>query len=484
MYAFASFTENDSSAITVFEPTKNKLKLIKQVTLSEEHSNTITFDITKNNIFYSRLASSQNDKKHYKYDGEFVECDLKEDINNIKYEINVDLPDNEIVDAVDKIDDYMIAVVHNEEVDCIKILVIDDNTDDILDEMIMEDAYFSGMFYFYNDGNRLYLAISHDNKKTSATNYVVVVSVSRNSELQKYIIKNTDINELLDGAIAIPHKNYILFAKNSLDVICIYDYIKKEIVCINRLNGSGVNGVHGFVKLNDIVKETSMIEKIYNDNNKDVKIETLNGKVFAHKTILIHCSEYFKKLFSNNFENSKIKFNVEMNVMENIVKYMYLEKMEYKSVNELIKTYNLCDEILYDKLQNEIGLVLFDYFQLNEKFSEIKIYDKKFLNDLPKSIKVIKFDKNFNDDVDGLIKIKPTTLIFGASFKRDLMNVPDSVCEIFVNSNWNKKINKKFKRIKSEYSSCFLFVKNDLFIEKKLKFQKYNYTLMIRCLQY
>ena len=71
MYAIASFNDNDESVITTFKPAKNKLKLVDSVTLSKDYSNTMTLDVTKNNIFYSRLASSQHNKKHYRYDNKF-----------------------------------------------------------------------------------------------------------------------------------------------------------------------------------------------------------------------------------------------------------------------------------------------------------------------------------------------------------------------------------------------------------------------------
>ena len=94
--------------------------------------------------------------------------------------------------------------------------------------------------------------------------------------------------------------------------------------------------------------------------------------------ILIHCSDYFKKLLLGSFNDNKIKFNVTKDIIENIVKYMYLGELNYDSINQLIKMYNFCDEILYKKLQNIIGIVLFDKYELNDNFDEIKIHDKKF----------------------------------------------------------------------------------------------------------
>ena len=206
-------------------------------------------------------------------DSEFDIKEIDKEINEDDIRDSINILDDEIVYAFDKIDDFIIVVIYSTtKDDYIKIIIIDFNIDYVLDEIIMENAFHSGMFYFYNDKIKLHLIIAHDDKESGTTKHVKIISVAKDGKIQKYNIKNTDVHELLDTAIAIPHKNYILYAENSLNVICLYDYIKKEVICINKLGGSGISCIHGFVKLNNIEKNSSILEKIYNDNNKDIKL--------------------------------------------------------------------------------------------------------------------------------------------------------------------------------------------------------------------
>ena len=428
-------------------------------------------DVTSDNIFYGRFTITPLVEYHYKYDGKFIKItDFDDYIKlNIKPKSDIGLKENEVNIDERYIGDYVIAVIVRVEEKNMRILVSNNNSGKILKSILMENAYPHCEHYFYYYENKLSLAINCDNYDEKKTEYIKIIEVDINGKVNIYDINNNDIKEDIGDIIAITHENYILYRNydchDDKSYACIYDYVKKEIIA--ESDSSELSHIESFVKLkekNIIANEKSIVEKIYgNEETKDIKLITKDGILKAHKIFLMESTDYFKKIFSKNFlETDEIKFDIEIDILRDVLEYLYIDKLNIRSINQLIKIMTFSNEILFHKLENKIAKLLFDVYQLDENCNKVKIYEKEFLKDLPKSIKTITFDKYFNESIDGLIKGDVEKLIFGKEFNKDINEIPKSVKEISVCDDWNAKIGKDvLKYVQVKRNGKLVYIEKD-----------------------
>lgn len=290
------------------------------------------------------------------------------------------------------------------------------------------DLYYD--VYYFENKMMFTICVNNIDKKT--IEFIKTIEINIHGEIKEYNLDMEYVNS--EFKYALISQELILFRCSNKDLY-IYDFIEKIILPEPLL----IDDCHiiGFVKMNKIKNKHNDVD----EEIKDIEIETIDGIIKAHKQQLIDKSEYFKILLSGNFsEKNKIKFDVESDIIKFVLKYIYKNYVDSKEpLCNLLKIYDFCDEILFLELKSEVGKLLLMKHYLNEERTHVKIYDKESLKNLPDSIKTIKFDKNFNDNIDGLIEINVEKLIFGKNFNHDINNIPKSVKHIHLNKNWNCK---------------------------------------------
>jgi hypothetical protein len=311
------------------------------------------------------------------------------------------------------------------------ILVINKNTENI--KKIPINYNIIGHSYHYNKNN-LYIAIIIKHLEYDC----ILVKVNHEGDI---FVDNFNCGKIIShidytGSEICVHENLIMLFKKKINQLCIYDYIEKKIIHECKIN---IGIPYKFVKFKEINKYVGNLENIYmDDKSKDIEIETNDGIVKAHKVFLENSCNYFKTIFSNQyFETKKLKFDICNLYMKDIIKYIYMNNIEIRSVKQLLTIYTLCDEILYFDLKNKVGNILLKDFCLDLKKKIVKISKIKFLKDLPNFIKVIIFDRNFNESIDGLINENIEKIIFGLNFNQKINMLPKNVKIIELNKYWN-----------------------------------------------
>ena len=414
------------------------------------------FNITENNIFYD---SYKNKEYNYAYNNKFYIS---------KYRHNETQQSKETIDVVGRcgeiyknvlkccdINNYTIATLDNiKRNKGYSIFIIDNERDIILGAFDFEfSEYYINDFYFHN--NKLFFVSCIDTKYCAHIIVTIILDIHGNFSIRhKHLYKCVEVSEFCEHACI--YEKYILINENGES--CIYDFVQDEIIAMNDFGS--ICYLDGFVRLNDVEKNNNknnigdtlfdneiMDNKLnyesarsYENDNELIKIKTIDKCVLYDKQKLIYISEYFKNIFSGNFsEVCEIEFDIESNILEYVLYYVSDEKIKFRSINDLINIYEFCDKILFTELQNEIADLLYNEYYMDAEKTQVKIYKKKFLKELPKTIKTIIFDKNFNENVDGLIMDGVETLIFGKYFTKDINDLPSSVKNIYVGNDWNSK---------------------------------------------
>lgn len=371
--------------------------------------------------------------------------------------------------------DYYFVIIKRNRSVCV--LIIDVNMHEIINffEFITE-CYISSYGVCHHD-SKLSFAISHNIRHKCIT--IIELDIYGNIkeyDLHENIIFKKKINWRTNKTFIF--EEYILCHINCCGVY-IYNYIKKELVGVFPFDDEIL--IKGFVKLKNLKKNVKM-ENMYSDEEtKDVYIKTKGETIKAHKNVLIKSSEYFEKLFSNNFfERNTIEFDADYDVVISVLKYMYTQQVDDNEyLNNLLNIYYFCDEILLTELKDKVEVILFEKYFVDKNMTHIKIYDKETLKNLSNAFKIIKFDKDFNENIDGLINEGVEKLIFGKSFNHDINHIPESVKEIYVSKNWNCKIgdfvNNNVLIIKNKkIRECELYTNNNIVSSnRESDFKKY-----------
>jgi hypothetical protein len=133
-----------------------------------------------------------------------------------------------------------------------------------------------------------------------------------------------------------------------------------------------------------IVKPSEILKKMYNDKKKyDLKIETLNGTINTNKRILSIENNYFKNIIKNN---KNIKINININILKEIIKFMFIREFSFKNKEELIKCFLFCNKICFKDMEKECLLIIFDnikdfnnYDKLTSDLIKRRFNDKKMI---------------------------------------------------------------------------------------------------------
>lgn len=299
---------------------------------------------------------------------------------------------------------------------------------------------YSGISNYYQ-GDAVFIALSISINGSPCHVYVLDI----HGKFDEFYVWPKDIfknNKTYSNYILVPYENLIMYCDTD-NKLAIFDYVDNKLI-VDGNKPKEIEYPYSFVK----IKEVSNICDNYNysitddfyfrKKNADIEIETNDGVILAHKLFLISECDYFKTLLSGNYkETSRIKLDFGKEIVGIILKYIYKNVIHYKSINQLLEAYYLCDEICYDKLKKSIGSILFEKYQIDENIKSIKIYDEELLNDLPTSIKTIIFDKDFNKSVNGIIPDGIEKLIFGMKFNKKISNIPNSVKSLEFGFNWN-----------------------------------------------
>lgn len=110
---------------------------------------------------------------------------------------------------------------------------------------------------------------------------------------------------------------------------------------------------------------TKMLEE---GSSNDVQIKLSDGVINANKDVLMIRSEYFQKMFKNNFMESKeniVDFShISRVVMETILKFLFSGTVSFNNLSllELIEMTQVCDMMLNKSLQEQV--VHFIIFEL------------------------------------------------------------------------------------------------------------------------
>ena len=446
--------------ISILEVNNSKIKIINSVRLHEKFSDIDNLAITNNNIFYDKFTGAYKLRNSYIYnDNKFTKCKFskREELYQID-DINFQMKDNEDIVERQNLHNYSIVLIKVFRTKKGKILVIDNERCEII-RIELIDNYSNHNFYFYENKLVLIIGINF----CDSIDHARIIELDTYGKIHAYDIAHKDVDDSMN-LIAETNvhffDNYIMYYDCNVGQMNIYDYIKREIVVRDVVKGLG--GLLGFLKLKEkekVEKQLTVLEKMYlDDGTKDIEIETNNKTIKAHKIFLIQVSEYFKNIFSGNFiEKNKIVFDVEGDIFEAVLKYIYLGKIEFGSINKLINIYKVCDKIMFNEMKNQIGELMYNTYYIDDKKTQVKIYEKSFLSDLPNTIKTIIFDKHFNSNIDGLIKINVEKLIFGKNFKENINDIPMSVKKILVNRRWRGELNVKNKveLIKRSYKKVY-----------------------------
>lgn len=497
MYAISSYNNNiEKNSVTVINIENNEVKVVCDVNYDTRGYNHYDLKITPDNVLYYQ---NENDTR-YKFTGkELVENGETNDrgtekVNHINFRLNI----GKYGDCYNRnrIGSYEILFMRKNYTmsgsnSCL--LVLDTNKMSIIKKIKTEDyAYFACSSYYQD--NKLYVPMcvkylkSYNNHYT--TGFCKVYIFTTNGEFSGFVIDTYYIFKEanyychceMDYTLT-SYENLIMYHDEDNKFI-IFDYVNNKVIISTTLEVLG--RAYSFVKINnenDVIdnKEFSLIDELYfNKTNADVEIETIDGIVLAHKLFLITECDYFKKMLSGNYnETNKIKLDFDKEIVEMTLQYIYMNKFECESIKKLVETYNLCDEICYEKLKNHVGTILFETHEMNEDMTKVKISDVKLLKELPIEIETIVFDKNFNKSIDGLIPNGIKKLVFGMEFNKGIKKLPDSVISLEFGLNWNMHLSDIPDQIES-ISLCEIYNNDIIEYPKKLKTLKLYKSCMCK----
>lgn len=274
----------------------------------------------------------------------------------------------------------------------------------------------------------------------------------KDTNFKSNIIDNNDYSDIIVLKIIGVIDKFILITY--ANILWLYDYIKEEIVSkqkdpfydfVSECNKLKPLGIDYYVsdciklKINNSI-EKSINEKIYDDKKSmDLEIKCIDKIVKAHKLFLMNSNNYFKSILSNNYSDQEIKLDAKSIIVENVIEYIYTDKHNIKSINEMIETYELCDFMDFDKFKIKLGEELYGKYALSKNIDSVKIFNVEELNDLPDSIKTITFDINFNENINGKINKNITEIIFGKAFNQTINDICNVTTVTFA-ENWNQDL--------------------------------------------
>lgn len=257
-------------------------------------------------------------------------------------------------------------------------------------------------------------------------------------------------------------KNYVLnmikecfntYLKEQSD-IC-YKFAIPEILQSDNQHSSYINVLENIYMsiLNDI---SNILYKIYIDVTK-TSTEKINDLQFRK------AANFYYESIKQEKENLEMIIKVQVNALEDELKYMDIEILEQQKIHEILDT--LIEA--YQHLGREIESLSIYFKETESIIKEIILLtkqefldyiieegSKKYIQDLS--------SKEFPSDIQELnLKTKSLKIIFEQNFSNYINEIIDyrSICKNkFVDNNKNNFISEKSNMI-NEFSDCFMYIK-------------------------
>ena len=495
MFGILTLNKDKSETLSIIDIDNNNIYEIDEIVLNNK-TKIGNLKVTEENIFIDSRITNKNKSSYitepsinniefYKYDNGFKKCDYGmynylEHYDSFYRRVYRGTLTTYIFDYAF----YSIVIIRNYNSHT-KIIITDKDMCCIIDSFNFTEKNIYVSDPFYDDyGINIIVCENSENENI----FVKVISVNIYEKIEEKTLSKAQIDYKKIAIRAISHNNFILYCFD--DYECIYDYIKNKIIGKRNMNSRKVTG---FVKLNE--KEKNWYDKNmeYKKIDEDITIKIGDEEYIVHKKCLIDNSEYFKSLFSNNFcEKNEIEFDYEPHIVRFVLRYMYLGKFSNKrglcpiqesiefGYDDCIKIYEFCDFILYYDLKNKVHdyiLKIYSAKMISEIYCRIKY--KEQLEYISDKIKIIRFDKIFNENIDGLIKEGIEELIFGCDFEGDINILPNSIKKIQIRNDWKGKFGDKILDdieivrnkhpifLKNYYNDYYLFRFNHHYTKKE-----------------
>lgn len=318
------------------------------------------------------------------------------------------------------------------------IYTVDNDKMELIDEQ-NEIQIPMNMFYKYETSEYIYFCSSievEDKEFHNLGKRVLIYKINNSGKIKKKYINAeyiTNKNNLYESKKNIYenmccYDNYILYYNEDENLI-IYDYINDEIIMSDKFNK--MLSMDSFAKVNEIKDVKQNINNFIGKEN--IKIKLLDGIYETTTDVLLSISDYFENILNNKKE---LILNVEYDIFDKLMKF----EINEININEMLELYNLSVLISYKKLKEHLYNILYIKYRIDENITTIKIFNEKSLKFLPKTIKTIKFYKDFKVDINGDIPEGISKLIFGASFNIPISNIPTTVRILEFGKSWNQDL--------------------------------------------
>lgn len=300
---------------------------------------------------------------------------------------------------------------------------------------------------------------------------------------RKVFINNNSINnnsniedEIIKLEIQLDENNFDL--ENIKDLINKYTCAKEYYY----LNGNDINFKKVAKKLNDLLSNPLLIEKIYN-KYKDKKIEnrklddkkSLNSKIYKNSQVI---SNLIYKMINNDNEINNIIKNNHINQSRNL-KTRIEERKSKKLKNENHLEFNKKEDNEINEIHKQDSFFNLSYFnEIDNKNDKSKINDEflkymnNFLLDFSNQIKSFLINKIF------LNKLKNINTFLKNKDKEDFKLI--SKYQEIIENLKAQYANDNMRNIEDGYNDCFRLTIDSIENEKKRFLNEINYKYQLK----